>query len=61
MPDYITFENWPLSMRLREMKDRSNKIKASAVSTTPELDEATQFKLRIMSIIDVLLKELESM
>jgi len=50
-----------MSLRLREMKERSKKIQTSAASTKPELDEQTQFKLRIMSIIDVLLKELESM
>jgi len=58
MPDYITFENWPVSMRQQEFKERSKKI--IAASAKPELDEKTQQKLRIMSIIDVLLRELET-
>lgn len=61
MPDYLTFENWPVSLRLRNIKDRSNQIKDSVASTTPELDDKALMKLRIVSIIDVLLKELEDL
>ena len=58
MPDYIIFDNWPLSMKQREMKTRLNSLVAKKIKE--ELDEKTQTKIRIMSIIDVLLKELES-
>ena len=58
MPDYIIFDNWPLSMKQREYKARLNTLLANKVKE--ELDEKTQTKIRIMSIIDVLLRELES-
>lgn len=59
MTDYIIFENWPVIVRQRELRDKLRSI--TAASTTPVLDEKTQVKLRIMSIIDVLLKELEDL
>jgi hypothetical protein len=58
MPDFIVFDNWPVTMRQRELKNKVDAITAASIK--PELDEKTQVKLRVMSIIDVLLRELES-
>lgn len=59
MPNYIIFENWPVSTRQRELRSKLASI--TAASTKSEPDKKTQKKLRIMSIIDTLLKELEDL
>jgi hypothetical protein len=58
MPDYLIFENWPVSMRLWDLRKKSDRI---TTASSKKADEMTEVELSIMSIIDVLLDELEKL